>query len=49
MHLDHFENEAAHEVLMGLESFKKFAAELWASQLEVEPKLELLESVTDIN
>jgi hypothetical protein len=41
MHFDQFENEAAHEVLQGLESFKKFAAGLWASGLEVEPKLEL--------
>jgi hypothetical protein len=45
MHLDHFENEEAHQVLTSLESFKKFDAELWASQLEVEPKLELLSLV----
>jgi hypothetical protein len=45
MHLDHFENEEAHQVLTGLESFKKFDAELWASQLEIEPKLELLSLV----
>ena len=45
MHFDQFENEEAHEVLTGLESFKKFAAELEASSLEVEPKLELLSLV----
>ena len=42
MHFDQFENEGAHEVLTGLDSFKKFAAELEASMLEVEPKLDLL-------
>jgi len=42
MHLDHLENEEAHQVLQSLPSFKKFADELWASELEVEPKLELL-------
>jgi quinol monooxygenase YgiN len=41
MHFDQFENEEAHQVLQSLESFKKFAAELWDSQLEAEPKLEL--------
>jgi len=41
MHFDQFENEEAHEVLMALESFKKFSDELWASNLEVEPVLEL--------
>jgi len=41
MHFDQFENEAAHDVLTSLESFKKFAGELEASGLEVEPKLEL--------
>jgi quinol monooxygenase YgiN len=41
MHIDQFENEAAHEVLTGLASFKKFSDELWASNLEAEPKLEL--------
>ena len=45
MHLDQFENEEAHEVLTGLASFKKFAAELAASSLEAEPKLELLSLV----
>ena len=45
MHLDQFENEEAHLVLQSLESFKKFAAELWASNLEVEPKLKLLSLV----
>lgn len=45
MHLDHFESEEAHQLLMELESFKKFDAELWASQLEIEPKLSLLSLV----
>jgi hypothetical protein len=45
MHFDQFESEEAHEVLTGLVSFKKFAAELEASSLEVEPKLELLSLV----
>ena len=45
MHFDQFENEAAHEVLQSLESFKKFDAELWGSQLEVQPELELLSIV----
>jgi hypothetical protein len=42
MHFDQLENEEAHQVLQELASFKKFAAELWASGLEVEPKLDLL-------
>lgn len=42
MHLDHFENEEAHQVLQSLLSFKKFDEQLWASDLEVEPTLELL-------
>jgi hypothetical protein len=46
MHFDQLENEAAHEVVTSLESFKKFASELEASGLEVEPKLELLTLVT---
>jgi quinol monooxygenase YgiN len=41
MHFDQFENEEAHQFLTELESFKKFSTELWASGLEVEPKLEL--------
>ena len=45
MHFDQLENEAAHEVVTSLESFKKFATELEASGLEVEPKLELLSLV----
>ena len=49
MHLDHFESEEAHQVLTSLESFKKFDAELWASQLEVEPRLELLSLVASTN
>jgi hypothetical protein len=45
MHFDQFENEECHQVLMELESFKKFDAQLWASGLEVEPQLELLSLV----
>jgi hypothetical protein len=45
MHFDHFENEEAHQVLMGLESFKKFQTELMASNLEIEPKWEPLSLV----
>jgi hypothetical protein len=41
MHFDQFENEEAHQVLQSLQSFKKFADELFASKLEVEPILEL--------
>lgn len=41
MHFDQFEDEAAHEFLTALESFKKFAAELAASKPEAEPKLVL--------
>jgi hypothetical protein len=41
MHFDQFENEEAHQVLQSLDSFKKFADELWTSKLEVEPVLEL--------
>jgi hypothetical protein len=45
MHFDQFENEEAHNFLTGLESFKKFDVGLWASGMEVEPKLELLSLV----
>ncbi|TWJ03219.1 hypothetical protein JN11_00756 [Mucilaginibacter frigoritolerans] len=45
MHFDQFESEEAHLVLQNLASFKKFAEELNSSQLEVEPKLELLNLV----
>jgi quinol monooxygenase YgiN len=45
MHFDQFEDEAAHEVLQGLKSFRIFAAELEASDLEQEPQLELLSLV----
>ena len=41
MHFDQFENEEAHLFLQSLASFKKFAAELSASTMEAEPKLEL--------
>ena len=42
MHFDQFINEEAHLFLQELASFKKFAAELDASDMEVEPVLELL-------
>jgi hypothetical protein len=42
MHFDQFDSEESHLLLQELASFKKFADELWASGLEVEPKLELL-------
>jgi hypothetical protein len=45
MHFDQFESEEDHELLTSLDSFKKFAAELAASSLEVEPKLEILSLV----
>lgn len=45
MHFDQFADEEAHLVLQGLVSFKKFAEELAASELKVEPKLELLSLV----
>ena len=45
MHFDQFVNEEAHQFLTSLESFKKFSQELWASNLEEEPKLELLSLV----
>lgn len=45
MHFDQFESEEAHLILQELSSFKKFAEELEASGLEVEPKLELLSLV----
>ncbi|WP_183557894.1 hypothetical protein [Mucilaginibacter sp. SP1R1] len=45
MHFDQLENEEAHLFLQELASFKKFANELHASSLEVEPKLDLLSLV----
>lgn len=45
MHFDQFENEEAHQFLQSLESFKKFSNELGASNMEVEPKLDLLSLV----
>jgi hypothetical protein len=45
MHFDQLENEEAHQVLTSLQSFKKFDADLWASNLEAEPQLELLSLV----
>ncbi|MEO6316444.1 MAG: hypothetical protein ABIU63_05450 [Chitinophagaceae bacterium] len=45
VHFDQFENEAAHEVLQSLESFKKFNAELSASPFEAAPVLDLLNLV----
>lgn len=41
-HFDQFENEEAHQVLMGLESFKKFQAGLNESTLEKNPEWDLL-------
>ena len=45
MHFTHFENDEAHKVLMELESFKTFQAELRASGPEVPPKSEQLSLV----
>ncbi|MEO7214212.1 hypothetical protein [Mucilaginibacter sp.] len=45
MHFDQLESEEAHQILQHLASFKKFADELSASDLEVEPKLEILNLV----
>ena len=45
MHFDQLENEEAHLTLQNLASFKKFAEELHSSQLEAEPKLDLLSLV----
>jgi hypothetical protein len=45
MHFDQFENEEDHEVLISLESFKRFDAQLWASELEVPPVLQPLSLV----
>jgi hypothetical protein len=42
MHFDQFRSEQDHQLLTSLASFNKFAEELSASNLEVEPKLELL-------
>ena len=42
MHFDQFETEEDHQLLQSLKSFQKFGDELWASGLELEPKLELL-------
>lgn len=45
MHFDYFDSEESHRLLTELDSFKRFDEELWASGLEVEPKLELLSLV----
>jgi hypothetical protein len=45
MHFDQFVNEEAHLFLQGLASFRKFETDLHASDLEVEPELELLSKV----
>lgn len=45
MHFTQFENEQAHQVLMNLESFRVFQAELKASGLETPPKAENLSLV----
>jgi hypothetical protein len=42
MHFDQLESEEAHLALQDLPSFKKFADELEASGLEIEPRMELL-------
>ena len=44
-HFDQFENEEAHQVLMGLGSFKKFQAGLNESTLETNPEWDLLSPV----
>lgn len=46
MHLDHFTNEDAHQALMALASFQKFAGELDANGFEAEPELEILSMVS---
>ena len=48
MHFDQFESEEDHQLLMSLKSFEKFGDELWASGLEIEPKLELLTLVAAV-
>jgi hypothetical protein len=45
MHFDQLESEEAHQALQNLASFKKFAEQLWASGLEVEPKFDLMNLV----
>lgn len=45
MHFDQFASEEAHQALTQLASFQKFSDDLWASGLEAEPKLELLDLV----
>ncbi|RYY23420.1 MAG: hypothetical protein EOO04_14320 [Chitinophagaceae bacterium] len=45
MHFDQFENEAAHQLLVSLPSFKKFDRELLSSGLEQEPRLDVLNLV----
>ncbi|MGZ3763660.1 MAG: hypothetical protein ACXVB0_21345 [Mucilaginibacter sp.] len=45
MHFTHFENDEAHQVLRGLESFKIFQSELKASGPETAPKAENLSLV----
>lgn len=45
MHFDQFENDAAHQLLVSLASFKKFDRELLGSGLEMEPRLDVLKLV----
>lgn len=45
MHFDQFATEEDHQLLTSLVSFQKFSDDLWASALEQEPKLELLDLV----
>ena len=40
MHLAHFKTDDEQKILLGLESFKKFGAELKANGIEVPPKSE---------
>ena len=45
MHFDQFATEEDHQLLTSLKSFQKFSDDLWASGLEQEPKLDLLDLV----
>ena len=45
MHFDQFATEEDHQVLTSLKSVQKFGDDLWASRIEQEPKLDLLNLV----
>lgn len=45
MHFDQFAGEEDHQLLTSLKSFEKFDHDLWASGLEAEPQLDLLDLV----